>query len=679
MCLTNTPSSSTPIACETALDRRHPSDHHSCVGSFSRSCDAAANDAANGTHPPLLARVHAHTHTTSRHRRNTHESSPVHLTSTAERSLIVPRRCIALPSRCRFPTAPLPAHCRPPPVPPPLCHHNMADTHMEQRTSLAVDPSAASAVALASPSSLPRLAAMDAAAAAAPTAAAAPAALALAAELHKVQRDPHQQQDDQPQYLERQRSRDGRDNSEKHSTAVRSHPIATSQEAILELRPFYDVGLQLQPHATLSSASSMLDKSTNIGFVANSAPTSMPTIAAAAPPLPPAAAAHDVTALSSVGLGSPPVQSSYEHDDDEKSVSSPVKKSQSEKLTESMRLFFTADRRTPPALQPPSSSSVAASSEAAIASHLPKLDVVCHCLVVEESKLRTIPAALALVAAVAGGGERSVLRAHAASLLAPYGVHASDICVAFTTVANNDRRLHFNFVSLSALAVALLCPFLARCGSIAAASVWSGASVPCGPSRDKLPELVQLSFEPTTPLDRGEVDRLAERLVSQAAIEHASTWVTSSSYSHQGRKVKKVTVNILPRGILAPAMEAHMNRLHGLMEVSGVAVRVSAPNMPSLQRCAQCNILGHHTSVCPQYRGLGVRLLFSSPVPFMVAQQFAQATHAKVAYLGSSIDESQPSRRVTLVFDGGCHAANVACPRAVPTPPQGVAVSRSHR
>ena len=118
-----------------------------------------------------------------------------------------------------------------------------------------------------------------------------------------------------------------------------------------------------------------------------------------------------------------------------------------------------------------------------------------------------------------------------------------------------------------------------------------------------------------------------------------------------GRKPRdpRVVVYVLPRHI--HQLEADINRLHRQFDFWGGKVRVHAPNTPRLVRCNQCDKLGHLDTKCPQYSGLGVRLLFEKPVPYARMQEVAAQAQARLGYLGSGIDEFAPHRKVTLLYD----------------------------
>jgi hypothetical protein len=86
-------------------------------------------------------------------------------------------------------------------------------------------------------------------------------------------------------------------------------------------------------------------------------------------------------------------------------------------------------------------------------------------------------------------------------------------------------------------------------------------------------------------------------------------------------------------------------------ELWGSKVSAQAPNMTSLSRCTQCDGLGHQVQACPQYRVLGIHLLFKQPQSYAAMQTTLMQSGALIGYLGSSMDESMPGRRLTQLFD----------------------------
>ena len=244
-------------------------------------------------------------------------------------------------------------------------------------------------------------------------------------------------------------------------------------------------------------------------------------------------------------------------------------------------------------------------------------------------------------------------------LSAEHKLDAASIAVAYAP-ARQPRRLHINFSSLAGLAAALLaCPFLVRCGTLLSGSAWGGAA-PCGDvKRHQLPELLQLSCIPSMSQSRTLSQLLnsdAVELLKEMQLDY-TTWWPASSMSTRGKghptnsnqPPERIVLLVLPRSILT--LPADIERLHGRHSLWGGKVRVQGVNQQSLRRCTQCDEIGHDSSRCAKYAGLALRLLFKQPLPYTAMQSIQQSAQAKLAFLGSSVDEMQPSRRLTLLFD----------------------------
>jgi hypothetical protein len=119
--------------------------------------------------------------------------------------------------------------------------------------------------------------------------------------------------------------------------------------------------------------------------------------------------------------------------------------------------------------------------------------------------------------------DRPALQAHVLEWLQS----SSGVC-AVHEPQREQRKIHINFTSMSALGVALsLFPFLVRCGSIGSASQWN--SKPCGPPRHKLPEVLQLSCIPSSMKAMSELNSAVVALLSKMALEYTGLWYPASS------------------------------------------------------------------------------------------------------------------------------------------------------
>lgn len=297
-----------------------------------------------------------------------------------------------------------------------------------------------------------------------------------------------------------------------------------------------------------------------------------------------------------------------------------------------------------------SSSTASASSSSPIPSpstpfspHLSFSDSsACHCLVVEESRLesgsedwKAYRLALAL--------ERDPLRQHLAKWL---NIPVTDMPIAYVP-KQLGQRLHINFRSFHLLGQALLAhPFLVRCGSTG--SAWSK---PCGDvKKQALPELLQLSCVPSNPAEKEKLLPDVTQLLAEMKLLHTSFWFPSAaSRTAAGGQESRVVFYVLPRNLAQ--LKEEIDRLHLKHELWGSRVRVHGMNDPALKRCNQCDNLGHQPEACLKYSGLALRLIGKKPFPYSLMVDLQARAAARTAFLGSSFDEMQPSRRLTLLFD----------------------------
>ena len=278
-------------------------------------------------------------------------------------------------------------------------------------------------------------------------------------------------------------------------------------------------------------------------------------------------------------------------------------------------------------------------------------DISCHCLVIDESKMAVdSPDRIQLTTAL--GLAKHALNLH---VIAWLGIaDPTDLSVAYIDRAS---RLHLNFASMDGLARVLArIPFLARCGSLASGPWQGGRSPPCGLERHKLPEVLRISVLPAREVPVSELMPAVLALLESAHLEHTAVWFPnkqslSAPFPARGGRDQSARINVylLPRNILTIA--ADMARMHRQVELLGSKLVIDAPNNPALSRCRQCDKLGHRDTECPEYSGLGVRLLFKDKVPFATLLKLIDLSRARVGYLGSDVNDCTPSHRVTLLFD----------------------------
>ena len=276
-------------------------------------------------------------------------------------------------------------------------------------------------------------------------------------------------------------------------------------------------------------------------------------------------------------------------------------------------------------------------------------DISCHCLVVDDARLlANSPDRTALKVALGLAHDRPSLVSH---VLGWTSIDAQDVSIVYV---NNAAKLHINFVSLDALGRALSrVPFLVRCGTLAAMA-WQGGA-PCGPKQHELPEALQFSVLPAQPLLPNQLHASIEQMLKDANLEYTSIRVPNRTFNppapaRGGRdQSPRVTFWVLPRNVAT--LRVDIERLHRKIELCGGKASVHAPNQPSLTRCRQCETLGHVDSACPQYGGMGLRLLFKSKVPFATLTALLSKSGAKAGYLNSDVNDCTPSHKVTLLFD----------------------------
>lgn len=288
-------------------------------------------------------------------------------------------------------------------------------------------------------------------------------------------------------------------------------------------------------------------------------------------------------------------------------------------------------------------------------------DTVCHCLVVDESRLSD-QVRLGYNSAL----EHSTTSQRATllnSVIHWLGV-ASDrtydgagrIGAARISHENQTRTLHINFDSHRELAFALeRFPFLIRCGSnVNSHSRWNKPQQ-CGPVKHRLPELIKLTFTPMQAMESHKAEAAIKKLLDESGIAYTTIWMSLSHPAHDSVARRtgppSHTGNFLPRIIHEHSLRDVIKKLHLFADIDGGKCRLHAPNTPSLVRCRQCDSLGHQATACEMYEGVAVRLLMKNPAAIVWAQKLAKAVDARAVYLGSDIHEGTPSRRVTLLFN----------------------------
>lgn len=334
------------------------------------------------------------------------------------------------------------------------------------------------------------------------------------------------------------------------------------------------------------------------------------------------------------------------------------------------------------------------SSQQSVLSSSTPIDLSCHCLVVDEARVKLedrLVSQFNMALALAGYNntpdsssstsstshsssprardiDDSALREFVCTWL---GITAQDVAVAvFSQPLSLNRVLHIQFHSFEALSRALSSNvFLIRCGSAAHShsSVWTrGAVSPCGPPRSDCLELLQFSCFPTQAFELSQLQGQVQQLLMDMQLDHTSFWFPSSyrnslpKLRHAAQSQMAIKFFVLPRHI----HQAHADiiRLHRKLSLFGGTVSVQGANQSSWQRCGQCDALGHQQQSCPLYAGIAVRLLMNKQVPFVALKTLIQRAGARSGYLGGSADHLLPHRVVTLLFDGDVDQPAVCLP-----------------
>jgi len=291
--------------------------------------------------------------------------------------------------------------------------------------------------------------------------------------------------------------------------------------------------------------------------------------------------------------------------------------------------------------------------------HACSRDAVCHCLVVDVSM---VPAALKVnVDQVLALTVQASIEVHGRVLLHPH-IPSDDISSIY--IPREAKTIHINFVSLAALGAALrhpALPFLIRCGSTAM-SRWNQYTKACGPSRDQLPELIRFSYTSPAAVNVEVATKDMAVKLKQLGVVYTFLDVRSQPLEEdragvggrgrQGSGGHRLAGMLLPRDILTAHVLSIIEKLHGTIAVGGHTIRAHGPNSSATNRCNQCEQLGHMSKECALYDGLAVRFIFQRPVPYHFLRGLVKDTTARDGFLGSSIDDRRPSRRVTLLFDG---------------------------
>lgn len=284
-------------------------------------------------------------------------------------------------------------------------------------------------------------------------------------------------------------------------------------------------------------------------------------------------------------------------------------------------------------------------------------DTACHCLIIDTARLRESDQPLYSMALNLGGRSQreDLLKSlrHWLQVASEQQYDASGLVAASISHEHKTQTLHLVFESYSALAAAMVkVQFLVRCGTTTVdPSQWNRRKL-CGASKQNLPELIKLTFTPSQGFTSAQAKLDLEAKLVEHAIAFTSVWPSTSAGRPRDDRLPTgpltLTFNILPRLIDEASLRNTIDKL-GLVEIGGSKLRVHALNTPSLERCPQCDALGHSANKCPQYTGKAIRLLMKAPVSIVFANGLAKFLQASNVYVGSDFGELV-SRRVTFLF-----------------------------
>ena len=294
---------------------------------------------------------------------------------------------------------------------------------------------------------------------------------------------------------DQRRPTNGRENSQKHSNSSSSAQLDSEQGAML---------LSSSPHSLLpvsrppiSSPSSLSHhEGVRGGLVAVPPPVSS-AASPAASAAPPRSSSSSAASCGRIPQQAASAGAAQRHaDDDQHAVNSSVNNNLDAVSSLSNPASSASASASAPAPSPTARLSASLlqlfnqchtaathSTSTSSSSASCSLDIRCHCLVVDDSRLaKSSQAETQYQQALLLGqpSDAQALLQHVRQWLSTeHELDAQSIAVAYAP-ARQPRRLHINFSSLPALAAALLaCPFLVRCGSLQSASAW-GSAAPCG-------------------------------------------------------------------------------------------------------------------------------------------------------------------------------------------------------
>jgi len=224
-----------------------------------------------------------------------------------------------------------------------------------------------------------------------------------------------------------------------------------------------------------------------------------------------------------------------------------------------------------------------------------------------------------------------------------------------TWLSPKDARLHLYFKDHASLAKALKAvPALVRCGTLG----WMGASAECVSCSGKegkylVPEALRFSVIAKQALPNTQARLVAaQAFLKELQIDVQCVWQSQPRQPNTPNDMQ-VSFWALPREADINALVSLLNRVNGKHTLFGGHVYVHGPNSPQLQRCRDCQALGHAQKDCPLFGGVAVRLVFKnplSPAAFASLQQHVKGVQSAMLGNAMSRDHWCAAHKATLFF-----------------------------
>jgi hypothetical protein len=289
----------------------------------------------------------------------------------------------------------------------------------------------------------------------------------------------------------------------------------------------------------------------------------------------------------------------------------------------------------------------------AMADSVSRIDLTCHCLVINDTPFAVSSIDRLQFQHVVASCNDIDKHAAQAALLSwqPSLNDAGPIIVRYDAPTG---RVHLNFETVDGLSLALrTTPILTRCGSLPQ-NHWAKQSDPCGKPKHEQPEMLQFSCNPKPGSSVADIEPAIARLCTEMKLDITCRWTPGGATWQRGQQQAqpRIRFNVHPRDTRPESLRSLIERLESERHMLlGGTIHVHAPNMPELARCKHCAKLGHSSDACPIYSGLAVRLLFQQPIGPFALTALVSGLGARTGYLSSRMDLTAPHRKVTLLFD----------------------------